>query len=155
MLKMISFGKIDFNGCGRRINEVFVEVRLKAVAQGYEFAASGYIYNSRKTDALEFGQCLDIIAQYISDPLFQEIHTLWEKYHLNTLNPGTPEQTKAVEEWKAAGNKYNYTKAVEYLKSIGLYEVQYNGRPYKYGKGWIYQPIPENDLTRIKEIILS
>ena len=155
MLKMISFGKIDFNGCGRRINEVVVEVRLNTIGDQVEFIAHGYIYNSKKTDVLCCGQCLDTIAEYINNPLFNEIYSFWDKYHLNTLNPGTLEQTKAVEEWKAAGHKYNYTEAVEYLKGIGLYEVQYRGRPYKYGQGWIYQPIPKNDLARIRAIIES
>lgn len=155
MRKMISFGKIDFNGCGRRINEVVVEVRLDTKGDQVEFAASGYIYNSRKTDALCFGQCLDTIAEYINTPLFQEIHRLWKSYHLNTLNPGTLEQTKAVKEWEALGNEYNYTDAVEYLKSIGLYEVERNGKLYRYGQGWIYHPIPAPDLARIRAIMES
>ena len=155
MLKMISFGKIDFNGCGRRINEVVVEMRLNTIGEQVEFVAHGYIYNSKKTDALCIGQCLDTIAEYINTPLFQEIHRLWKDYHLNTLNPGTLEQTKAVKEWEAAGHKYNYTEVVEYLKSIGLYEVSRNGRPYRYGQGWIYHPIPEADLARIRAIMES
>lgn len=153
MLKKISFGKIDYNGCGRRINEVVLEVRLDQTNKGMEFAAVGLIYNAKKTDCLCCGQCLDEIAEYVSDPLFKEIHSFWKKYHLNGMHPGTEEQEQAIEEWKAQGNSYNYSTAVEYLKSINLYEVEYNGKPYRYGSAWLYQPIPEQDLNRIQEIM--
>ena len=151
--KQISFGKIDFNGCGRRINEVEVELRLKETSNGMEFSASGVIYNSKKTDCICAGQCLDEIGKYVGIPLFHEIHDLWKKYHLNGMHAGTEEQEAAIEAWEAKENTYDYTKVVDYLKSIGLYEVEYNGKPYKYGTSWLFREIPEQDLNRIKAII--
>ena len=78
---------------------------------------------------------------------------MWQKYHLNDMHSGTPEQEEAIRQWKEAGNKYDYTEACKYLESIGLYEVEYHGIEfngmYKYGHGWLYQPIEEDDLRRI------
>lgn len=155
MYKRISFGKIDYNGCGRRINEVVLEVRLDQTDNGMEFLASGIIWNSKKTDALCCGQCLGEIAKYVNIPLFKELHTYWQKYHLNGMHAGTEEQEKAIDEWKAQGNTYDYKAAVEYLKSIGLYEVEYNGKPYRYGTSWLFREIPQEDLNRIQEIMES
>ena len=85
-----------------------------------------------------------------------------KKYHLNGMNAGTPEQEAAIEEWKQAGNRYDYTAACEYLKECGLYEVNftgktvgrvYNNEPYKYGHGWVIEELPPEVITRITEII--
>ena len=79
------------------------------------------------------------------------------------MNAGTPEQESAVAEWKAAGNRYDYTAACEMLKQRGLYEVpltanlvgtrKADGLPYKYGHGWVISEIPENDLAKIKSLL--
>lgn len=68
------------------------------------------------------------------------------------MHAGTVEQEKAIKEWENKGNKYDYKSVCEYLKSINLYEVEYNGKPYKYGLAWLYQAIPEKDLKEIKEL---
>jgi hypothetical protein len=69
------------------------------------------------------------------------------------MHVGTPEQEAAVKVWKEQGNRYEYKAICEMLKDLGLYEVEYNGKPYRYGSGWLYQPIPEADLQRIREIM--
>ena len=40
---------------------------------------------------------------------------------------------------------YDYNTVCEELKKVGLYED--NG--YKYGTGWLYEPIPESVLNEI------
>lgn len=32
-------------------------------------------------------------------------------------------------------------------------KVEHDGKPYKYGHGWLFEAIPEKDLQRIKELI--
>ena len=62
------------------------------------------------------------------------------------------------------GSAYSYDRAVEYLKRKGLYEVRltpteakynprYAGKPYRYGHGWLYRPIPASDMAKIKKIM--
>lgn len=184
MKKTISFGKIDFDGSGRKncLVTVEIEVRQRGGEKTFtinpttkekiptgkttpiynELSICGNIWNPRHTDVYSGGQCLDTIAEYINTPLFNELYNYWKLYHLNGMHAGTPEQEKAIEEWEAQGNKYEYTAVCEYLKSINLYEVNYTGasvgryynnEPYKYGYGWLIQELPADVLKRIIEII--
>lgn len=182
MKKTFNFGKIDYMDRGRKDCAVDVTIELeekggeevfdrngnftgKYCNKYFEFTAVGNIWNHLHMDIYSGGQNLDEIAKHVKTPLFQKIYTLWEKYHLNGIHAGTPEQEKAVEEWKAKGNKYNYAEACGMLKNCGLYEVPLNadligtrkadGKPYKYGHGWVIFNIPENDLKEIKALLME
>lgn len=148
--KVFEFGKIDYCNRGRKDCPVEVEICLYIDKNKNEevFTASGSIWNGRHSDVYCCGQCLDEIHEFIKDKTFLEIYRLWKLYHLNDLHAGTPRQEKAIKEWKE-NNKYEYTKACEYLKSINLYED--NG--YKYGHGWLYEPIPKEDLDKIYKLL--
>ena len=153
MKRTISFGKHAIYS-DKKINEVTLDIELREENINKPiFSVCANVWNIRHTNIVMGGQCLDELRKYVKTPLFREIHRLWEEHHLNDLHAGTSEQEKAIEEWKEHGNAYDYSKVCEYLKSIGLYEVEYNGKPYKYGSGWIYKEIPENDLKLIKYII--
>ena len=152
MKKVFSFGKIDYNGTGRKINPVEVEVCLTIKDGKPCFTASGYIYNQTKTNVYCCGQCLDEIAKSVHDPIFNEIYRLWKLYHLNDMHAGTVEQEKAIDDWKAQGNQYDYKKVCDYLKSIGLYEVEHHGKPYQYGHDWLYWEIPKEDFKIIERL---
>lgn len=47
----------------------------------------------------------------------------------------------------------SYTVDCELLKRHGLYEVEVDGKPYKYGHAWLYREIPESDLNKIRAIL--
>lgn len=151
MKKTFDFGKIAYYGT-RKINPVTVEIELKETDKGYCFTASGMIWNQCKTDCYCGGQCLDTIAKYVNASEFKEIYRLWKLYHLNDMHAGTREQEAAIDAWKEQGNRYDYTKVCDYLKSIGLYEVEHEGKPYKYGHKWLYWEIPSEDLEKIKAL---
>lgn len=89
--------------------------------------------------------------------VFAVIRKLWSKYHLNDLHAGTKEQEQALAEAYDKQNTKSFLKSFEekceYLKSIGLYEVEYQGKPYRYGSGWIFSPIPQNELDKINLIL--
>lgn len=172
MKKTFNFGKVNYNGTGKR-NLVTVEVELETkggemttagtkTPTYVEFTACGNIWNQSQTDILCGGQCLDEIAKFITDPIFIEISKFWKKYHLNGMNAGTPEQEKAIADWKKQGNKYEYSAVCDYLKSINLYEVKFTGlsigrkyenEPYKYGHAWIINNIDGRDLLRIEHLL--
>lgn len=181
MEKTFNFSKIDYMNRGRKDCAVDVTICLeeeggekvfdkdgnftgKYCNKYVEFSASGSIWNSRHSDICSGGQNLDDIAEYIKTPLFQKIYTFWRKYHLNAHHAGTPEQEEAIAEWKAKGNKYDYKKVCEMLKDCGLYEVPLNadlvgtrkadGKPYKYGHGWVIENILEKDLKEIKALFV-
>ena len=159
MKKVIEFGKVDYHNRGKKTNLVRLELELKnKEGKGYVFTASGEVWQANMRDIYMSGQCIDSIwnefaNQIEKKALYLEIMNLWKRNHLNDMNAGTAEQEAAIEQWKKQGNKYEYTAACNYLKSIDLYEVEHNGKPYKYGHAWIYSSISSNDLKRIKEII--
>lgn len=154
MKKSFYFGKVDYLNSGKNNCPVHVDVKLETKENKEILSICGEISFPNYQDCYCAGQCLDTIKEFLSDNgLFMELHRFWKLYHLNDMHAGTPEQEAAIEEWKKQGNKYDYTKACEYLQTIGLYEVDLNGKPYKYGHTWLYQPIPENDLARIKELL--
>lgn len=156
MKKTFDFGKIDFYGCGRKINLVTIEVSLKEKEAGkIVFTASGDIWNSKKTDVLCGGQCLDEISRFIKSETFKKIYHFWKLYHLNDMHAGTPEQEQAIEEALKNGalESNDYSKVCDYLKSINLYEVMHEGKVYKYGHSWLYEEIPAEDLKEIKDLL--
>lgn len=86
MKKTFDFGKIDFEGKGKT-NLVTVEMEYKDKGDGKKaLSICGNIWNRRKTDIVCGGQCLDTIAEYISDPVFAEIYRLWKLYHSNDMH---------------------------------------------------------------------
>ena len=101
MEKIFKFGKIDFNGTGRKINDVTVETELKNTDNGPEFTASGNVWNSAHTDIVMGGQCLDDLAKYIHNPMFKKILRFWKLYHLNGMHPDCEHQYSLGWEEKA------------------------------------------------------
>ena len=152
--KVIDFGKIAFYG-NRKINKVTIEIKLKETPEGLELSISGNVWNNRESDIITGGQCLDDLLPYFeNNKPYKEIYRLWKNYHLNGMNAGTKEQTKAINDYLEKTNKrYKYSEMCEYLKNINLYQVEYNGKPYLYGHGWIFYEIPTEDIKIIQGII--
>ena len=163
--KTFNFGKIDYYGRGRNINSVDVEVELRDRDGYLELSICASIWNGNHTDIICGGQCLDEIKEFrdsLKNPeLFDELYALWKEWHLNGMNAGTPEQTKAVNEW-CANHQYDYTEIVEHLKELGLYEVPYTGKAigkeynnelYRYGSAWLIRELPDEVVKRVTEIL--
>ena len=158
--RKIFLGYTDYEFPGKKVNSVGCEISLK---DGKYFSAMAWIMDSRGKDWVTGGQCLDTINDKCPDikanPIWQKIYRLWKLYHLNDMHAGTVEQEEALDKWRALSEDNTiqtvkgYDKACEYLKSIGLYEVEYNGKPYRYGSGWLKRDIPEEDLNQIKELL--
>ena len=148
-----------------------VEVELDKNEYGQPvFSACAFIDKGRTT--IMGGQCLDEIANnynFVKEkdkPHFLIIYNMWIKHHLNHLNAGTEAQENALscgfDEWceETGIEKLEYKHKCLFLESMDLYKdknylVKEKGKivPYRYGSGWIYRAIPENDLETIKEIL--
>ena len=188
MKKTFDFGKIAYGDPYYRANAVTIEAELKKrggestftidpktkervytgnkTPEYFELSILGYIWNTKKTDIVWGGQCLDTIKEYrhqLNNPkLFDIIYTLWKNWHLNGAKAGTPEQEEAVKEWLSNGNKYDYKAACEMLKEKGLYEVYFTGKTvgreyhnelYQYGHGWVIEELPEEVINMIKILL--
>lgn len=149
MKKTIEFGKIDFNGRGRKINLVTLEINLEGEKKPV-FSVSADVWNSKKTDILMGGQCLDDLLPYFkNNKLFIEIYRLWSLYHLNDLHAGTKKQEIFLKKHYIKNWAGEYEKTCEFLKENNmLYD---NG--VKFGETWHYWDIPQKDLEKIKKIM--
>lgn len=145
--KTFTFDKIAFYG-GKRINLPEVEVTLEYKDKGPVLSICGSIWNSKHTDCVCCGQCLDTMMRFSSlanNALFKKLHKLWTDYHLNDMCAGTIKQEAALKEHGYSGS---YTDDCNYLESIGL--LVDDG--YKYGSAWLYREIPDNVLQEIEDL---
>ena len=96
--RIFTFGKIDYTGCGRKINEVTLEVTLYADRNGYpEFTACADVWNNLHTDIVAGGQMLDELfnsnARFRNSTIYKTILDLWNKYHIKDVT-NIPEDDK-------------------------------------------------------------
>lgn len=162
--RVITLGKVDYEGTGRKINEVEVgvEIRNKENAINWdtletvhdvpEIAITGRVWNCKKTDTVAAGYILPRLPKFL--PLgenknnLNRLVSIWREYYNNDVKVGTIRQVEALQAAGITGDNYYYDEAVRHLKLIGLYED--NG--YKYGSGYLYEPIPESIIAEIKKI---
>lgn len=95
MKRTFDFGCIDFENRGKAKNRVTVEMEYKQDGDKKVFSVSADVWNTRHSDIVCGGQCLDTIAPYINNPVFSEILRLWKLYHLNDLHPECEHQHAA------------------------------------------------------------
>ena len=158
--KICYLGKIDYMRRNRKDCAVELKISLtdrEKNGKAYkELSASADVWNHNHSDIYMGGQCLDELVKYFKgNKTFDFIYDMWNKYHLNGMNAGTIEQENALKEAVKNGEltsygANNYENTCNYLKSIGLYEVEVDGKPYRYGSGWLVREIPEDDLERIE-----
>ncbi len=80
--KVLLFGKIAYL-TSQKVNEVEIDIELYPNGKGcYTLSICGIIWNKTHKGEKCSGQCLDIIKQYINDPLYNEIYDLWKKYQM-------------------------------------------------------------------------
>lgn len=150
MKKSFVIGKYAYSG-NKLGNKFTVEIELREKENGKPvFSASGMITGNNGIGCICWGQCLDEMRKYVEkdNTIFNIIYGLWKRNHLNDMNAGDEDQTKAVKEY-TKNNPYDYGKVCEYLKEKGLYE--HNN--YKYGSAWLYRKISQDDLAVIKALL--
>lgn len=162
--KVFEFGKIDFLAIGKEINPVTAVVDW----DGERFSASAYVWKQSRRDCHVGGQCFDELEPFFEDnKKFQQLYRLWQLYHLNDMNPGTPAQQAEVDWWLAkSGLKFDYNKVCLHLIEVGLFEVpaseadqfrkEYSnklGQPHKYGYEWLLWPVPACDKAEIERLL--
>lgn len=109
------------------------------------------------------GQCLDDSVQYLAKSglrcrTLEKIVPIWKKWHLNDMCAGTVRQSDFIEQYRYDHPewRYEYDEACEILKKHDLlYDKQYlvDGKPYKYGEGWLFHEIPHEILLELIDIL--
>ena len=82
-----------------------------------------------------------------------EFLQVWERWHLNCLQAGSPRQRAYLE--SKGLNNVGYETACDALKEAGLLideEYLHNGHPYKYGHAWLQEELPEEVLAFVKAL---
>ena len=87
MKRTISFGKRAVNNPKIRNNEITIKLELRDTDKGVEFSACADVWNSKHTDIIMGGQCLDDLMPYLkNNKTYKTILDLWKKYHLNGMH---------------------------------------------------------------------
>lgn len=116
------------------------------------FSACAIYYNGG-------GQCLDRLMKiYKEQNVFvpsniKLLTELWEKYHLNDLHAGTPEQENYLHSIGITDFANNYKKCCEELKKVNLYECEWKGEKSYFGGSWFHWDIPDEDIKKIYKIL--
>jgi hypothetical protein len=79
--------------------------------------------------------------------MVDRLYTIWNTWHLNDINAGTPKQEAAIKEWLKQNN-YDYLKACDYLKTINLY---CDGQDV-YGHKCYFVEVPTNIIEWLFEL---
>lgn len=82
------------------------------------------------------------------DGLARQFREVWDKWHLNDMQAGSPAQEAylAQNPIKAVYPESHYTKASEALTAAGLNpdpNYTHNGNPYSYGSAWLKKDVPD------------
>lgn len=141
-------GEIEIYSAGK--TGVFYYDTLKRVKKEKVVVISGGVWNHMHTDYMMCGQCLDDLLDLMPDnEVLKIVHPIWKEYHSNNLHAGTKGQEEALQLYfYEIGQDYDFSKAVEYLKLIGLYE----DRGYKYGSSWLLKPVPGDVIEKLMKI---
>lgn len=147
MKKTIKLGKIDGYGNGRKV--CLAEIEIELTDDG-KFSVCGGVWNSRRTDYIMCGQCLDELYPHLkNNSKFKQVYEWWKKWHLNDLHAGTEKQEQALEDAGMKNWANEYSKCCDYLESIGL--LYDNG--YEFGTSWLKREIPAEIQEQMRNFI--
>lgn len=116
-----------------------------AKANGNADGACGQIYDEilNNLETFKFSPEWDKIKAF-------QFVEYWKEWHLNDLTAGTPRQEAFIKEWKK-NHDYDYGKACEALKKIGLYKDS-EANHYIYGSSWLFREVPEKVLNFLNNL---
>lgn len=141
-------GKIDYNGRGRRNCEVALVWELR---EG-RFSMQGEIWNPRKSDLYSCGQNVSGVCGYFSqDKKAQRMLAIWERWHLNDMQAGSPRQMAYLREHPIDPKSYTYPKSYYEIVSQVLTDAGLNpDNGYLYGHSWLLEEIPADVVAEIQ-----
>lgn len=140
--------------------DVELEIELQTtLPKGATLSIQASVWRPDRTDIERGGQYREVIADVATwagdwikatAPRMVEV---WERWHLNDLTAGTPEQEAYLRANPIAATLNHYEVSCIVLKAAGLYEVPDPRDPsklYAYGTAWLTEPIPADVLAEIR-----
>ena len=126
MKKTFNFGKKAVANPRIKNNEITITIELRDTDKGLEFSASGNVWNSKHTDIIMGGQCIDTLGQYLKyNKTYKEILDLWQKYHLNGMNAwcNHKHEENSSEKIKLYKLRYNNEgKRLSKIRDLGIFK---------------------------------
>lgn len=114
---------------------------------GDAVGSSGQIIMTWSEDPTRWTPTGDFSAEQL-----QRFMKLWDRWHLNDMQAGSPRQ-RAWLEANPVKAESHYDKACEALAAVGLHpdtEYVVNDKPYKYGSAWLTEEVPVDVLDEIR-----
>lgn len=137
--------KVDYNSTGRRIN--LAEISWELTDNGF-FTAQGGFWNSKGSDYVQCGQCVDAVAKFFPDsPLITEMFDVWSNWHLKVV---TDESVlKKIRAWwtRVDHSLNDYTEFRDYLRQNFDKESLQGIKLEKTHKGYGFLSYPESSLV--------
>lgn len=171
---VLSLGRIDpLSGYRNHVVELSLKLRWAIVEFSYgsaeylhpEFSVQGLVVNTRKRieDNVDAGgQIQEVIDGHLKDPLWPEIKRLWDLHHLNGMNPEC-QHMRALGWLPPKGQPATMVEHHGVPTFVGMLRPDEHpegllGRKcpecgYAYGSKWLYEPIPEDDLQKIMDLM--
>lgn len=110
------------------------------------------------------GNCRGSCGQIDPIPLIKEnkahwiwlktLNEIWERWHLNDLNAGSPAQEEYIRQLQFRGWKYDYDEACDALLEAGLYRDPEHSN-YRYGTDWLFEEVPKHVITFLESLPTS
>ena len=126
MKKTFKFGEFAIADKKIKNNEITITIELKDSEKGKTFSACGYVWNSKHTDIIMGGQCIDDLEQYLkNNKTYLTILELWQKYHLNDMHAWCEceHEENASEKIKVYKMRYNAEgKRLSKIRDLGIFK---------------------------------
>lgn len=143
---------------------MYCRIRIEDKPKGRCLSICGVVGPKANGDAVGgCGQNIDELTAPESTPakgwtpeMVAQLHAVWNRWHLNNMRAGTPEQMAYLDGKTPPAYPANwYTWACGELMAAGLYEVEIDGQPYKFGHAWLYEAIPDDVIAFLESLPAS
>ena len=119
---------------------------------------SGFLYHSTMRAHGQIQDHIPILQPYKFNKgwnlnKLNELIKIWNRWHLNNLRAGSPDQESALRNTQITGDFY--PQAVAYLKTLGLqpdHNYLIDGKPYSYGSRRLKEEIPEEVIKYLEAL---
>lgn len=94
-------------------------------------------------------------AEGYSAETVQQLRDIWENWHLNDMQAGSPAQTAYLKAHPVPRSADHYTATVHALTAAGLNPAPdyiHNGKPYQYGSAWLFKEVPADVVQWLHQL---
>jgi hypothetical protein len=133
-------------------DNTYCQIRI----DGGELSICGVVNATEDGNADTCGQIQPIeggaLKEGWTEDKLAEFNAVWDKWHLNHMKAGTPEQHRYLDTLPDQPLVDWYDWACDELKKVDLYEVQRDGNPYRFGSAWLRHTLPQDVIDFLADL---